>query len=59
MTVQTQNTATTGGYNVLLSMLALVVMAISAYWFYQNGYADPLIEKIGYVVRYDGCSEGE
>ncbi len=33
---------------ILVSLAAVLAMVVAAYWAYQEGYANPIIEKIGY-----------
>jgi len=36
--------------SILISLLIVLTAVAAAYWAYQEGYADPIIEKLGYVT---------
>ncbi len=35
--------------SIVASLVVVLSMMAAAYWAYQEGYLDPIIEKIGYV----------
>ncbi len=36
--------------SVVVALLMVVTLLAGAYWAYQEGYTDAMIEKIGYVL---------